>query len=399
MSRDKVQVNVSVPGIGIHITTNTTRFKHAEVYLEMPFSHQQLISAVQNKTVIVQATQDVSVIGMSDDFKIGSFLAIPLRALGTQYYVSSFHESSANFYSGFSISSVADETDIKINPNTGDSIHIQIDSYQTVQIHDGYNDLSGWFIESNKPIAVMAGTVEIGKPWGHPRGYALLEQLPSIDNFGFTFNLAPFMPLYDYSKPWIAGNEGYQYRVISPQNSVITIRKVGGYRTLELGAGEVYRGSETDDTITTITSDNPIFVAQYMNPYREADDLYDDSSMIIVPPTELFASSNITFPVYCIFLPNQKCYINIVIQCSQVNGLTYDGAVQVSNWDSISLKEMCVYRSEITCGTHRVEHMDPNVTFSVTVHWFGDKYAFANTVGYNLKASKLNYNSVKTIAY
>ena len=370
-----VAVNVSVPGIGFYVQTNTTRDQHAEV--ELPTStYLDLVSYVQNKVVVVSADDKVSVYGVTSyGYNGDGFMSIPTNVLGKKYMILTYGPTYSSIYpSEFSISALEDETDIHIIlPWSNQNISVTLNAYQSYQLYDGYNDLTGSIVEANKPIAVMAG-VEIAQvPDGNGHD-GLLEMLPSVDEYGRNFILAPFKDR----------TQGYVFRITTPTNVNVSISDIGYF---DLDAGQMYEGDVQDDSITLISSDKPVLVMQYMKGYMDG---MGDTAMVIVPPTEMFAG-NVTFPVYdAPIYSDWRYYINIVTECYDGQGLMYDDTLLDHGFDTISRDDMCAFRNEVTSGTHSVAHMDPNVRFSVIIYVFRYTAAFAYPAGYSVTGNFSN---------
>ena len=385
-STNPVSVTVSVPGINFNTNSTVTRKEHAEI--ELPTStYLSLTSSTQDKTVIVNADEEVSVYGMGGRAHFsGGFMAIPTHALGKKYMILT-HASAYSFAPCyFSVSALEDKTDVQVTLPDQQPITITLNAYQTYQVHDGNNDLSRSVVEANKPIAVMAG-VELAKVAKSTASNGLLEQLPSIDNFGENFVLAPFK----------GRKNGYIYRIATPEKVKIYISNIG---LVDLDPGDMYEGDVTDDSITSITSDKPILVVQFM---KGSTDSNGNSGMVIVPSTEMFVR-DITFPVYdSPEFSDYTFYINIITQCSSKQGLHYDNTVLKNDFDTISHDGMCAFRSEVTSGTHNVNSTDPDVTFSVVVYGFRRHQGYAYTAGFNAISGEfvchvvsLSYCAVKT---
>ena len=376
-----VSVNVSVPGINFFVESTTSREKHAAIDLTQS-TYLSLDSYVQNKTVIISANGEVSVYGTTSyGYNGEGFMALPTHALGKKYMILAYTPSSVKpsgpTNAEFSVSALEKETYVQITLPDQRQISITLKAYQSYQVNDKSNDLSGSFVEANEPIAVMAGNIMAEVPKGS-EGDDLLEQLPSIDNFGQNFVLAPFQ----------GRTNGYVYRVISSTKVNITITNIG---SVDIEAGEFYEGGVLDDSITFISSDKPILVAQFMN---GISDNLGDTAMVVVPPTEMFAG-NITFPVYGNPRPtigDYEYHISIIAQCSDGQGLIYDDDSLLNNgFDTKSRDGMCVFRSKATPGMHDLKHMDPDVTFSVVVYGYRDFNAYAYHAGFNVISGKLKY--------
>ena len=375
-STNPVSFNISVPGLNFYKQGSVTQEQHSETELPKE-TYLSLLTSVQDKTVMVTADGEISVFGInSRGTETDGFMALPTHALGKKYMVLTYGpEAGYNYPCLLSFSALGEKTDVHVTLPDQQQISITLKAYQSYQIYDRYSDLSGSVVESNKTIAVMAGVEITSVPRGVLGDDGLVEMLPSVDSFGQNFVLAPFK-----------GRErGYFYRIITPTKVKINVTKIG---LVDLDAGKIYDGDVSDDSITLISSDNPVQVMQYM---KGTGDGKGDVAMVTVPPTELFAK-NVIFPVYnCPIFNDYKYFINIIAQCSDRQGLMFDETALDDDFDTISEDGMCAFRSEVTFGTHNVDHTDTDVTFSVVVYGFRKTNSYAYSAGFNVIAGEFIY--------
>ena len=367
-STDTVTFNLSISGIGYEYSGTTTRNKHADIYLPTT-TYLDLVDSIQEKTVLVLASAEVSVYGLSGNPAGDGFNAIPSYAFGKKYFGLTFKGCCLSYPGELAISAVEDKTEVQVNLPNAQIINFTLNAFQSFLVIDG-GDLTESVIQANKAIAVMAGTSlsTIGKGLGGPDG--LLEQLPPVESYGYNFILTPFQ-----GRP----ETGYVYRVITPKNASITISNNG---VVKLQAGKMYEDEILDDSIIKISSDTPVLVMQYS---KSEVNKNGDPAMSIIPPTELF-SGNVTFPRH-----NSWTYrINIVVKCSHAQGLTYDDSTPVTNFETLILDDMCVYRNSVPAGTHSVGHIDPDVTFFVLVYGLHYNHVAMYPAGFNVRSGELN---------
>ncbi|XP_072047542.1 uncharacterized protein [Amphiura filiformis] len=150
---------------------------------------------------------------------------------------------------------------------------------------------------------------------------------------------------------------------------------------IHVAAGSFHEGNIINDTIVSLTSDQPIMVVQYMKG-AEFRNARDNPSMLIIPPITLF-TGNVTFPVieYTNF-PTHTYYINIVIECDVVDGLFIDGSLISKDPLQSHDQSMCCVRSSLSSGSHTVSHGNPTARFFVSVYAVSirSSYAYAANI-------------------
>ncbi|XP_072041378.1 uncharacterized protein [Amphiura filiformis] len=291
---------------------------------------------------------DTGHIGESDIFTVYSS-----SRLGKIYYVATYTQDT----SFFCVSALSPDTVVLVKKFKQTNIY-RLRQYESYRF-DGTDgeDLSGTRIESNKPVAVIAGgIVDIGN-----NGYATdkdgaLEQLPPVSSWGHTHTLAPF----------IGSDLGYVFRIYAGPMLTTVYISDNSMSIVPIRPEEYYEG--IGDKVITLISDQPVMVSQYIVGNQRFG--YHYASVIIIPPVTSY-SSNVTFSVfgYAGITYSVAYYINVVMACTFVDELLLDNNVAV--WDdqlSSNDEEMCCVRKAIDTGEHCVEHANPIARFFVYVY-------------------------------
>ncbi len=208
-----------------------------------------------------------------------------------------------------------------------------------------------------------------------------MTHMPGTNGFGHHFVLTPFMDR----------SSGYVFRILAVRNDTnVTISYGTTVMTVPLSEFEFHEGDiSTVNTVTTISTTNEVFVTQFAKGFS-SDSKTGDPFMLLVPPSN-FYSNNVTFPVTSIpifFGTEQKSYINVVIRCDEVPGITVDGKDEpywTKYTDPLDGEELCVLRKEMAHGLHSVEHSSREAKFAVLVYGFGLSASYAYFAGYNFK--------------
>ena len=340
----------------------------------------------QNKTVIIRASDVVSVYGVPSAWCCGdAFQSIPSSQLGTQYRVASYrpqYNSRLTNTSFVCVSAPHTATSVTLSTRSGLVRNIVLQQYESYR-YDGadYEDLSGTLVQSDKPVAVISGSYSSildGQEYAIAGG--IVSQLLPVKSWGKLYYLFPFESL----------NSGFVYRVYS--SNILTRLRFSDGSVECIQPGDFYEGSVNDDSVVAFESDNSIMVVQYLKSvsYINPDNRRGRSgnSMLIVTPVSLFSQS-ITFPVFLYTHPGltKYYYIHINIHCELINGLLYDGTLisvassGASTWSRISAADetMCCVRSSVSIGYHSVRHVNQKARLSVSVYAItggGSAYAY-----------------------
>ena len=428
-SEDPVDIKVNVGKINYEHVAKVTRSRQVEIPLptEARLADPGVVS---DKTVLVKSSAPISVHCIDNEYESGDgFLAQPNSQLGNQFYVMSYapfwHETHYN-PGFFCISAIEDDTLVEIDVlETGQRTQVPLQAYQSYRSQGGYfEDLTGTVIRSNKPISVVSG-IFTRVPHGAPKGAdGLLEQIPSVESWGTKYVLGPFL----------GRASGYVYRVLAgPKPSVLTVTtyqsKENNRRaatstnntqildatvdnnnnpkvmldqmektSINLAADKWYESGVENDAIIAIESDQPVLVFQFMKSNQEGD-IYEPS-MMMVPSTDSFDNTLVTFPVFnCTFVNDFKYNIHVTIDCADANNLMFDDT-SMARWQRLQTAEngMCFVRGRVTIGVHSISHPDPDAKFTVAVYGLHKVSSYAYPAGYKPSGKIFLFINLKDIS-
>jgi hypothetical protein len=252
-----------------------------------------LNDAVTNKGIHVIASQLVNVTGFNHvRYTTDSYLALNTSVIGTAYVVQGY----GNVHTGvpplngsqFALVATESNTVVTIIPSVttgaraaGVPYNLVLhtgDTYQLRNTEDSPADLSGTLIKSDKPIAVFGGhqcaNVPSSNEWFCDY---LVEQLLPVNTWGNEF----------YTAPLATRSFGDTVRILAAYNNTTVYINGAAYATVDQG-----KFVQLNPILPLqITSDRPVFVAQYAN---SGDfDLNDqaDPFMLTVQGTRHYSSS------------------------------------------------------------------------------------------------------------
>ena len=393
-SSNPIHATVTIPGTEFEV--NKTLVRGAYVDVALPGSVYLRGTGVQsNKTVVVRASGKVSVHVMANEGKSygDGFLVLPTKQLGTDHYVLSYTPTSMNggvyYHSFICVSALSGNstTNVEIKTKTGTGqIEVELHPYESFQLVSRYSreDFSGSRIISSNPVTVIAGTECSSVGYTGRECNALVELMPPLTHWGSRVVLSPFS----------GSDNGYWYRILGTNE--ITKAAITNIGVATLAEGQWYEGNVRGNTMVTIKADNPILVMQYIQSghYRSP---FGDPSMIIAPSTNMYTNNRIEFPVFDTTFSMYIYYINVITDCNEVHGLTYDNYFSMASWERLTPDdgEMCSVRGNVSAGeVHTISHEDGNVNFTVAVYGQESIYADSASFAYlaDIKFSGKNCN-------
>ncbi|MCE5299912.1 MAG: hypothetical protein LLG37_03435 [Spirochaetia bacterium] len=343
-------------------------------------SDVRLNDAVTGLGIHVSAPDDVIVYGIcTDETRSDGYLGIPVTSLGTNYIVSSYTNSALEYPMGtqFVVVGAYDGTTVTINPSVtcisagatrtaGVAYTVVLNEGQTYLLQNnngaGY-DLTGTFIDSDKPVAVFGSHVCANVPVDRLWCDFLVEQLAPSTSWGKDFIIIPS-----------AGRTGGDiYRVTAAEDN--TNVYLDGANLVSLNRG--YYGEVIISGAGNLTADKRVQLMQYANG-TDYDGNTGDPFMMTVQPVEQYLS-DYTIGEPAGFTDN---YLNIAAPASAVGIAAVDGTpIAAGSWIAVGTSGYYATRVLVDAGTHYITSPDP---VGVTVYGFGyrDAYGYPGGAGY-----------------
>lgn len=374
-------------------------------------------------SAIISSEQNISVqANKAEDGTSGGYLALPITVESTQYYVASY-KSRGNGVA-FSIAAPY-HTCVTIYKQNGPQqtreLDVSLDPGQ-VYHYTAAADLTGYYIESMKPIAVFSGLDCAYVPHDASPQICdhIVEQLHPKSEFATVFIM--------FSIPGRKPNTGFQIRVMGtirtdvtwaemdydPTTNTVGAPVVNGPtpvlrgQYLELTAG---RG-KSKPVAVMLSCSQPCEVMQYgesndMTPTgSEPSGVKPDSTMITVPGLQHY-TNDITFSTSKLYSAsgNQTLEnvngITVVAKKSQLNMILLDGQPLTSALSNAEVLDVTfpqalrtsqslvptetyaiVYGSPLNPGFHRVTTSDKSVLYMVYVYGHAPSSSPSDSEGY-----------------
>lgn len=339
----------------------------------------------QAKGIFVTTSETVSLYALNrKQNSADATLIFPLTTLGTEYYTMSYTPNG--FSTVFLVVATEDNTAVTIVParNTstgspaGIPINVTLQRGQTYLVRSPgtsgtNNDLTGSYINADKPIAVFSGDVRVNID-GSSSDHAY-EQLPSVNTWGRSFVTIPSVR----NDPAVLRAYDYFRIIAQTDGTVVTI--TGQPAPITLNAGEYHTFSTTgNNTPRSITSTEPVMVGQFTISQQGSEN---------------------ADPYFIVLSPNQQTLKNINLEALETGNIaTYhiDVVTKTTNTANILLagtpmsftaipgSVMSYARRNVTPGTYTLTNSDPlNDGFIAYVYGYGNFESYGYLAGSSLE--------------
>lgn len=262
------------------------------VSFRLPDSVEMRGSGRFDKTVVVEASQDVNV--LSFNYKqdtADTSVVYPLQEWGTEYYIftpPSYHwgtykEFSITNHKEHNLAEVLLRASVKFQGNyypAGSKISIKLQPFESVQIQSKA-DLSGTKVLSKLPVAVSSGHSCAQKYTACNHVY---EQLLPTRSWGKEFIIAP-LPFHD------SPNKHDSVYLQAFQTTTVSINVAGNVKGFSLYAGQTVELYSQWPNSIYLTSDKGIQVFFEFNGGLSDVRQYFDPFLMSILPTSHFSKS------------------------------------------------------------------------------------------------------------
>lgn len=302
---------VNIPGGGTAIVTITDGFRIGS------------LGTADNGGFSITSSDPISAYLMDANEPVASndiTNLFPTESLGTDYLIMAGTSDLVTSGSQLSVVSSADATVVTVTPSAnlttgqlaGVPFDINLNEYEAFELRAvGGADLTGTTITSNNDIGVFGGHYCGNVPSTTAFCDHLIEQMPTTDEFGTQFVVLPTEQ---------AGPGDVLKFLAKEDGTVITL---SDGRVFNLNAGESVTldgAGDFTNAITSITSNNPILVGQFMLGSNIAGE--GDPAFSLVPDVSQWLDDYI----FNVPAGDYEDYLGIAIEQAFLATLTLDGA-------------------------------------------------------------------------
>ncbi|XP_033759578.1 IgGFc-binding protein-like [Pecten maximus] len=389
-SNDNVSVTVNSLGYHgngfinkqFHVSRGSTTLVSVDIELRMEGS------SLSPKGIVVQANEEIIVYGVNrQHYTSDAFLGLPTDVLGQEYYTVTFLPTTPKSYAQYAqllVVSAFNDTQVQITfPESddfshvtfdgieyhgGDTLNITMDRCDALQLQaEGYFDLTGAYIKSDKPVALFSGNIRAVVGVSSSSDH-LVEQLISTDRWGKRFVIVPIpaREIGDYFKV-VANTDatGIDIKCINNASIItserIVLAKAGSYELVEMDP----------KSYCYIVANNSVLIVQIVKSDQNDD---HDPALILIPPLEQYAAE------YMFTTPRRtdgsyENFFLFVVKEEDKDGLRIDGVPFPSTIEYVSIPDTSLVAGYIAIGDgfHRFNHISPISVFGGFMY---GRYAF-----------------------
>lgn len=292
----------------------------------------------------------------------------PTASLGTQYRVMAATSNLVTSGSQASFVASEDNTTVTITPSAalttgqaaGAPFQMTLNRLQSVELRaTGTGDLTGTSVAADKKIGVFGGHFCGNVPPSTGFCDHMIEQMPSTGNFGTNFVVLPTQQ----------AGPGDVVKVLALQDGTqVTVTKSGGAATLfNLNAGQFFTSDPEFNVNSSVTSNNPVLLGQFMIGQALAGD--GDPAFSLVPDVTQWLSDYI----FNVPAGDYDDFLGVAIVASALASLTLDGAlVDPLLFSAVPGGVFLAGNIPVADGSHRITAASP---FMLMGHGFNDAFA------------------------
>lgn len=364
-AEEATSVSVTMPLSGNGFSEQFTLAAGQNRDIVLPHNSMLLMrDQVENWGIYVTATKPVTAYVINfQTYQTDGYLGIPTSSLGTHYQAIGYVGLLGYGYRGnIAVVAPENETQVTITGASGQPTQITLSQGQTYQYAS--DDISGFRIDSNKPVAAFSGSDCSNVPEYVGACNQLLEQLIPVSSWGKEF----------VTLPLASRQNGDTFRIFASEDG--TTFTINGAVQPTLNAGKF---QETVLTAAShIESNKPVSVVQYSNG-SQYDNTAGDPFMMQVPAVTHYANRyNLTTPASGI----ASNFVNITIATAELNQLRVDG-------EDISVSSIAIGNSgysgisfPVSIGSHSFTTTN-GAEFGIALYGFDtfDGYGYPGALG------------------
>ena len=248
------------------------------------------------------------------------------------------------------------------------------------------SDLSGTRVVSDKPLSFITGH-ECGLiPSDKTACDHSVEQVPPTETWGFKFFLVP-----------LSTRSGDGYRILASRggtecNVTCTAAAASLSETITLARPGDFRQLIYTTRYCSVECNRPVLIFQFSLGHSYDEVARSDPFAVMIPPVGQYSNNYdlVFFESKEVDTRGEKvvfeAWINIAIPAEyDPSGLRFDGSplsgvrfIDVACSDGEVCSRVAQYKPTSDTGSHKLEHIDPNVRFTATVYGWDRE----NTYGY-----------------
>ncbi len=387
----------------IFIGKSTTPFDsrsviaNRSVQIKIPLDRGEATGSevIQEKGIYLVAENPVNVYALNWDMNSADVAVIyPVQSLGREYFAMCYTPNVNNRpehgrNSEFLIVASEDNTVVEITPSvvtTGGRpalvpFTVKLNRGEVYQVQSlnqrnlpGQGDLTGSYIESDKPVAVYSGNFSTTVPVEPGMsGYDhLFEQMPPLQTWGREYYAVP-----------LSTRRADRYRVMASEDNTTVF--IGNQTPVFLDRGRYHEFTLQSNEPSRIFADKSILVAQFSQSNR-TDEYFtggDGDPFMIILSSVSQSKNDVTFVAYN-SSQIRDYYVNIVALTSEKDNIFLDGQPLGFFFKPFTGTNYSYAQIKLFLGNHTLRNLNPDRGFLAYVYGYGGFESYGYGVGFNL---------------
>ncbi len=395
-AREETKFSVFIGKSQVAFDTRTVAANSSEL-IRMPLNLAEATGSetIQDKGIHLVAEKPVNVYALNWDRNSADVAVMyPIESLGKEYFTMCYTPRVDNDIqhgrnSEFLIVASKDTTVIKITPSVvtdkgkpaGVPFEITLHKGEVYQVQSmnqrnlaGQGDLTGTYIESDKPVAVYSGNFSTTIPAEQGAGGYdhLYEQVPPIQTWGREYYAVPLL-----------SRRADRYRVMASEDKTTII--IGNQGQIILDRGQFYEFLLESNQHSRIAADKPVLVAQFSQS-NTTDEYFtggDGDPFMIILSSVSQTKNDVTFVAYN-SSQITNYYINVVVRTLDKDNMVLDGDMVGFHFKPFAGTDYSYAQLKIYSGTHTIKNLDTERGFLAYVYGYGGYESYGYGVGFNL---------------
>lgn len=283
----KAKVTVRVPSTRFNVNRLT---KPGEtIVITLPSTIELCASKKSHKTVLIDATADVTVTSFSyKRFTSGTSMVLPTSEWGTEYFIFTPKSTHGGAFKEFSVTNGKQSNRVEIylqgtvtfehlKYTKGSKLVVSLKPYETLLLQSR-DDLTNTRVVSLRPVAVVTGhtCTSIFSKCDH-----VYEQLLPVSRWGSSFIVPPMKYQTKFDSVYLQAS----------QPTTVTVRCTKKATVVRLSKGQAHELRYKIPQVLSIQADHGIQVLLLFNGLSMRGSRYHDPFLINVMSTDRFCSS------------------------------------------------------------------------------------------------------------
>ena len=367
-ANNPVSVSLTTPRTSSpNVNRQVTVQKGAPVHVTLPAGLRVTNSGRSDKAVLIKSTGGEVAINAVNIGSCGSYLALPMDSLGTQYMALTWDVNSGesqvaivardpNTFIRVIMGPTANVFIERVRYTGSQTLTMALNEHEILHIQSD-SDLSGTLVISNNPVVVLAGNSDVSIGNGIETDQ-IISQMAPIETWGTNFILTGIPNMVT----------PYYVKVVSNEDNNLLLATDTSTRAYALKKAEAVTFQANANMEMYLKSTKPLQVIQYVPSKGQASE-WSAPAALLIPPVQQYMDD------YFFSIGGDEVqfthYLILVVETQFIDRLFYNVLpITTDNWVPVFGTDPAMSSKviEIRPGTHRVQVGQAGLTFGAYVY-------------------------------